>query len=62
MIEKILIDFPSSISAPEAIFLKGICSYKNTHNPKHLKEAYEQLQIKHPSSQWAKKSYPYSLL
>lgn len=62
VIEKILNQFPASSVVPETIFLKGVCGYKSSHNPKHLKEAYEQLQIKHPQSEWAKKAYPYRLL
>lgn len=61
-LEKILSDFPKSGSAPEAIYLKGVCLYKDTKNPKGLKEAYEQLQAKHPESEWTKRAYPYRLL
>lgn len=61
-LEKILSDFPKSGSAPEAIYLKGVCLYKDTKNPKGLKEAYEQLQAKYPESEWTKRAYPYRLL
>lgn len=62
MVEKLLTQFPTSSVIPEAIFLKGVCGYKSSHNPKHLKDAYEQLKVKYPSSEWAKKAYPYRLL
>lgn len=61
-LEKILSDFHKSGSAPEAIYLKGVCLYKDTKNPKGLKEAYEQLQAKYPESEWTKRAYPYRLL
>lgn len=61
-LEKILSDFPKSNSAPEAIYLKGVCLYKDTKNPKGLKEAYEQLQARYPESEWTKRAYPYRLL
>ncbi|KKO17898.1 MAG: hypothetical protein DCC43_08140 [Candidatus Brocadia sp.] len=61
-LEKILFDFPKSSSAPEAIYLKGVCSYKDTKNPRGLKEAYEQLQARYPESEWTKRAYPYRLL
>jgi deoxyinosine 3'endonuclease (endonuclease V) len=61
-IEKILANFGKSDSAPEAIFLRGVCSYKSTHNPKGLKDAYEQLQAQYPGSEWTKRAYPYRLL
>jgi tetratricopeptide (TPR) repeat protein len=62
MLEKLLKDYPKSDSAPEAIYLQGVCKYKGTHAPKPLKEAYEQLQAKYPSSEWTKRAYPYRLL
>ncbi len=62
LIEKIITQFPASSVVPETIFLKGVCGYKSSHNQKHLKEAYEQLQAKYPSSEWAKKAFPYRLL
>lgn len=61
-LDKILKDFPKSDAAPEAIYLQGVCRYKSTHNPKPLKEAYEQLQTHFPSSEWTKRAYPYRLL
>jgi hypothetical protein len=61
-LDKLLKDYPKSDSAPEAIYLQGVCRYKSTHTPKPLKEAYEQLQAKYPSSEWTKRAYPYRLL
>jgi tetratricopeptide (TPR) repeat protein len=60
--ERLLTEHPESDSAPDAIFQKGITLYKNTHDPKPLKEAYDQLQDKYPASQWAKRAYPYRLI
>ena len=61
-LEKILADYPKSDSAPEALYLGGVCRYKNTHDPKPLKEAYEQLRDEYPSNEWTKRAYPYRLL
>ena len=61
-LDKLLKDYPKSDPAPEAIYLRGVCGYKSTHTPKPLKEAYEQLQAKYPSSEWTKRAYPYRLL
>ena len=60
--ERLLTEYPKSDSAPEAIFQKGVSLYKNTHDPKPLKEAYNHLQDKYPASQWTKRAYPYRLL
>jgi len=60
--EKLLVEYPESDSAPEAIFLRGVCRYKSTSNPLSLKEAYTQLQKTYPASTWTKRAYPYRLL
>lgn len=62
LLEKIMTDYARSGSASEAIFLRGVCLYKSTHNPKPLKEAYEKLQAEYPESEWTKRAYPYRLL
>lgn len=61
-LEKLLADYPESDSAPEAIYLQGICHYKSSHDAKPLKEAYERLAVQYPASEWAKRAYPYRLL
>jgi len=61
-LDKILTEYPKSDSAPEAIYLRGVCRYKSTHKPQPLKEAYEQLQANYASSEWTKRAYPYRLL
>ena len=62
VIHNLLDGYPASGAAPEALFLKGVAGYKNTHDPKPLKEAYEQLTAQYPSSEWTKRAYPYRLL
>jgi hypothetical protein len=55
-------EYPKSDSAPEAIYIKGVCGYKITDNPKPLREAYETLNAQSPSGAWTKRAYPYRLL
>jgi len=62
VIQELLDTYPGSDAAPEALFLKGVAGYKSTHNPKPLKETYEQLQSRYPSSEWTQRAYPYRLL
>ena len=62
MLDKLLKEYPRSDSAPEATYLQGVSKYKNTHDPKPLKAAYEKLQAEYPSSEWTKRAYPYRLL
>ncbi|MBI4596183.1 MAG: tetratricopeptide repeat protein [Candidatus Tectomicrobia bacterium] len=61
-LEKLLSDFPRSKSAPEAIYLRGVCKYKSTHEAAPLKAAYEKLQAEFPSDEWTQRAYPYRLL
>ena len=61
-LDQLLGEYPKSDSTPEAVYLRGVCRYKSTQDPKPLKEAYEQLKAQHPSSEWTKRAYPYRLL
>jgi tetratricopeptide (TPR) repeat protein len=62
MFEEAVQGAPSSKAAPEAIFFNGVAQYKETHNPKPLKEAYETLTAKYADSEWAKRAEPYKLI
>jgi tetratricopeptide (TPR) repeat protein len=60
--DELLSEYPKSDSAPEAIYLRGVSLYKNTHDAKPLKGAYEKLAAEYPDTQWTKRAYPYRLL
>ena len=60
--EEITKDYMKSDSAPEAIYLRGICLYKKDQNPAPLKKAYEKLHEEFPESEWTKRASPYRLL
>jgi len=60
--DTLLAQFPDSSSAPEALYLRGVSRYKASHDAKPLKEAYEGLQTRYPSSEWARRAQPYRLL
>ncbi len=61
-LERVIQGYPQSGAAPEAIFYRGACGYKSTHDPKPLKQAYEKLQAEYPQSEWTKRALPYRLL
>ena len=61
-LDRILQDYPQCDEAPEAIYMQGICLYKNTRNAWQLREAYERLLAEYPSTAWYKRAYPYRLL
>lgn len=51
-----LIDrYPQSHAAPEAIYWRGVVSYKETHNADELLGIWRQLRQRHPDSIWRKK-------
>jgi len=60
--EKLLKEFPTSRSSPEAAYFLGVAGYKNTHDPKHLRVAYDRLKAEFPNSDWAQRATPYSLI
>ena len=60
--ENIIADYAQNNVVAEAIFLQGVSRYKNSGDPKPLKEAYESLSSNHPDSEWTQRAYPYRLL
>ncbi|MBE0429528.1 MAG: outer membrane protein assembly factor BamD [Thermoleophilia bacterium] len=61
-LEKVIADYPQSMSAPEAVYLRGVSEYKMTHSADGLIRAYDVLREKYPSSEWARRAEPYRLL
>lgn len=61
-LNRILSEYPKSKAAPEATYLRGVSQFKNTHDPKPLKDAYERLRREYPDSEWVDRAQPYSLL
>ena len=60
--EEVIKDHQHGDVVAEAIFLQGVARYKNSGDPKPLKEAYETLSDRYPDSEWTKRAYPYRLL
>ena len=58
----IIADNTQSDVAAEAIFLQGVSRYKNSGDPKPLKDAYDSLSSKYPESEWTTRASPYRLL
>jgi tetratricopeptide (TPR) repeat protein len=61
-LDKILTGFPDSKAAPEAVYYRGVATYKHTKQAKPLKDAYEKLMAQYPKSEWAERAAPYRLL
>lgn len=60
---KTLLDkFQDSTMVPEAIYFKGVNSYKWHNDPSRLKAAHDELLEKFPGTTWAKRAHPYRLI
>jgi len=53
---------PESPSLAEAVVVRGRCRYRYTHDPRHLREAHEQLRSDFPGSGWVRRTLQYRLL
>jgi len=53
---------PDAGATPEAVFLQGVAGFKDTHDPKALRRAYDSLKAKYPQSEWARRADPYSAI
>jgi len=61
-LERLLKRHPKSHSVPEAIYIMGVATYKSTHDPKPLREAYDKLAAEFPGNKWTERAYPYRLI
>jgi hypothetical protein len=55
-------DHPESPFLAEGIIVRGRCRYRYTHDPRHLKDAHEQLRTQFPRSRWTRLTLQYRLL
>jgi len=59
---RIIGEYSKSPYAPEAVYLRGVSLYKDTHQVQHLKELYGKLRDEYAQSVWATRALPYRLL
>jgi hypothetical protein len=62
LFEEVISCYPAKDAAAEAMFFLGVAKFKVSHDPKHLREAYDQLRAKFPQSTWAKQADHYRLI
>jgi tetratricopeptide (TPR) repeat protein len=60
--QKVIEHHPDAGATPEAVYLRGVAEYKQTHDAKALRRAYDTLTKKYPQSEWARRADPYSAL
>jgi len=62
LLESLVQDYPESHAVPEAIYVLGLSRYRSSHEPRHLKEMFEELKSRFPGSEWTRRSFQYRLL
>lgn len=60
--ERILTGYPKSSQAPEAVYLRGVSRYIETHDVSNLIGIYDRLASEYPDSSWLTRADPYRLL
>ena len=61
-LEQVINSYPQSFQAQEAIYLRGVAGYIETHDVGNLIGIYDRLTTDFPGSQWAMRADPYRLL
>jgi hypothetical protein len=62
LFEEVISGYPDKDPAAEAIFFLGVAKYKLSHDPKPLRETYDELKAKFPQNRWTKRADPYRLI
>jgi hypothetical protein len=62
LFEEVISCYPDKDAAAEALFFLGVAKYKLSHDPKPLREAYDELKAKFPQSNWTKQADHYRLI
>ena len=60
--DRIITDYPHNALVPEAVYLRGVADYIETHDVSHLIGIYDALAAGHPHSPWLTRAAPYRLL
>jgi tetratricopeptide (TPR) repeat protein len=62
LFEEVISLYPDKDAAAEALFFLGVAKYKISHDPKLLRETYDQLKARFPQSMWTKQADHYRLI
>ena len=60
--EEVISCYADKDAAAEALFFLGVVKYKMSHDPKPLRETYDELTAKFPHSTWTKQADHYRLI
>ena len=59
LLDQLVRENPACGSAPEAVYLRGVARFKQTHDASHLKEVNRILAFDYPMTMWANRGFPY---
>ncbi len=62
LFEEVISLYPDKDAAAEALFFLGVAKYKLSHDPKPLRETYDQLKARFPQSTCTKQADHYRLI
>lgn len=62
LFEEVISCYPNKDANAEALFFLGVAKYKLSHDPKPLRETYDELNARFPQSTWAKQADHYRLI
>ncbi len=62
LFEEVISCHPDRDTAAEALFFLGVSKFKMSHDPKLLRETYDELTAKFPTSSWTKQADHYHLI
>lgn len=57
--DRMVREFPGSEEAPQALYFKGVASFKQTGDDADLEEAASELKSLHPRSEWTLRTKPW---
>jgi hypothetical protein len=60
--EKIVAEYPKNSLAPEAVYLKGVSHFIQSHDVSNLIGIYDRIKAEYPDSVWLTRADPYRLL
>ncbi|MGA9820725.1 MAG: hypothetical protein WBQ36_03925 [Desulfobaccales bacterium] len=62
LFEEVISCHPDRDTTAEALFFLGVSKFKMSHDPKLLRETYDELTAKFPTSSWTKQAVHYRLI
>lgn len=62
MLQQVVLDYPGSLAAPEAVYFHAVSRFRQDHDPAHLKSAHLKLAKDYADSIWVERTLPYNKL